>query len=98
MSLDISIFTYWSNKWDNLLFSLNAHTQNQSFFKIFYICSIYVDVYLFILERQSAWVNTWAEGEWENLKQTPCWVWSPTRGSISQPQDHDQSWKQELDA
>ena len=32
------------------------------------------------------------------LIQTPHWVWSLTRGSIPQPQDHDLSQNQELDA
>ena len=33
----------------------------------------------------------------ENEKQVPCAVWSATRGSIPQPQDHDLSQNQELD-
>ena len=31
----------------------------------------------------------------QHLKQTPCWVWSPTWGSIPGPWDHDLSRNQE---
>ena len=54
-------------------------------------------IYLFILERKRAWVGG-AEGEGENLKQTPQWVQSWMQGPISwsQPGDHDPSQNQEL--
>ena len=55
--------------------------------------------WLFMWETEHKWGGGWQrERERDKLLQTPCWVWSPTRGSISQPWDHDLLWNQESDA
>ena len=45
-------------------------------------------VFLFVFKR---------EWEQENLKQAPYSAWTPMRGSILRPWDHDLSWNQELE-
>ena len=53
--------------------------------------SLVLRFYLFEKERER--MGGEAEGEGENLKQTPCWAWSPMQGSILWPWDHDLNQK-----
>ena len=58
---------------------------------------------LFILESEKEWERELRgegqkEKERENLQQIPCWVQSPTWGSIPGPWGYDLSQNQESDA
>ena len=67
------------NNWDTLY----IHT-----YMYVYILYVYT-----IWEGERAWAG--AEGEGENLEQSPHWAQSLMQGLISQPWDHDLSQKQE---
>ena len=57
-------------------------------------------IYIFLFERgrECKQGDGQREREREDLKQTPRSAWSPTRGSIPWPLDHDPSRNQESDA
>lgn len=59
----------------------------------------FLNICLFILEREDVCTCELGEEHRERertLEQTPCWVWSPTWGSIPVPRDHNVSWNQEV--
>ena len=61
---------------------------------------IHLFIYLFREERERAHKVNRGRGSGRETKARAdsCWVWSPTRGSISQPWDHDLNGNGELGA
>ena len=63
------------------------------------VCVFFLNMYLFLerVHMHATEGRAEGEGKGENLKQTPCWMQSPTQDLISGPWDHDLSWNQELE-